>query len=178
MGNCSLKEQLRDDNSAGTYPLPTFLPLVAVNKGMFHFHCIIGRGGFSRVWKVEKKKECRVFAVKEMFKPRILTKQSVNSVLNEKRILRQLQNEYPYAPNANSFLVNMHYAFQDKENLYLVMDYMSGGDLRFQMLCRMRYTEAEASKHPRTHPHNRIYGRLRGPGPGVHPQPRHHPPRR
>ena len=27
----------------------------------------------------------------------------------------------------------MHYAFQDRENLYLVVDLMSGGDLRYHM---------------------------------------------
>lgn len=31
----------------------------------------------------------------------------------------------------------MHYAFQDRENLYLVMDYLSGGDLRYH-ICRNR----------------------------------------
>ena len=29
-----------------------------------------------------------------------------------------------------SFLVNMYYAFEDKDNLYLIIDLMSGGDLR------------------------------------------------
>jgi len=39
----------------------------------------------------------------------------------------------------------MAYAFQDKENLYLVMDLMLGGDLRYH-LCRKRtFTEAETS---------------------------------
>jgi serine/threonine protein kinase len=33
----------------------------------------------------------------------------------------------------HSFLVNMYFAFQDKENLYLVMDYMQGGDLRYHI---------------------------------------------
>lgn len=31
----------------------------------------------------------------------------------------------------SDFVVNMHYAFQDEENLYLVMDLMDGGDLNF-----------------------------------------------
>jgi serine/threonine protein kinase len=32
----------------------------------------------------------------------------------------------------------MYYAFQDRENLYLVMDYLSGGDLRYH-ICRHRF---------------------------------------
>jgi serine/threonine protein kinase len=40
----------------------------------------------------------------------------------------------------------MYYAFQDRENLYLVMDYLSGGDLRYH-LCRYRYfSEDKTSK--------------------------------
>lgn len=32
-----------------------------------------------------------------------------------------------------SFLVNMNYAFQDRENIYLVMDLLNGGDLRYHI---------------------------------------------
>lgn len=31
------------------------------------------------------------------------------------------------------FLVNMIYAFQDRDNLFLIMDLMPGGDLRYQI---------------------------------------------
>lgn len=37
----------------------------------------------------------------------------------------------------------MVYAFQDMENLYLVMDYVNGGDLRYHMGSRRRFTESE-----------------------------------
>ena len=53
---------------------------------------MIGKGGFSKVWKVERKKDRRLFALKEMAKARILAKRSVNSVMNEKKILSQLRN--------------------------------------------------------------------------------------
>ena len=43
--------------------------------------------------------------------------------------------------NAISFLINMNYAFQDRENLYLVCDLMSGGDLRFHIGKKKRFTE-------------------------------------
>lgn len=55
---------------------------------------------------------------------RIITKKSIESVLNERELLAELKHP---------FLVNMVYAFQDRLNLYLVMDYMPGGDLRFQL---------------------------------------------
>lgn len=64
----------------------------------------------------------------------IITKKSIPSVLNEKALLARLKHP---------FLVNMNCAFQDKENLYLVMEYMSGGDLRYHICCRKRFSEEE-----------------------------------
>jgi serine/threonine protein kinase len=58
------------------------------------FHYVIGRGGFGKVWKVEKKKEKKLYAMKEMHKGRIIQKRSVNSVMNEKKFLSQLNHPY------------------------------------------------------------------------------------
>ena len=46
----------------------------------------------------------------------------------------------------SSFLVNMHYAFQDRENLYLVIDLMPGGDLRYHFAKHRKFTEEQTSK--------------------------------
>ena len=39
----------------------------------------------------------------------------------------------------------MAYAFQDKENLYLVMDLMLGGDLRYHLMRKRSFNEQETS---------------------------------
>ncbi len=65
---------------------------MTVNKTQFQFYHMIGKGGFSKVWKVEKKKERRMLALKEMSKARILAKRSVHSVMNERKILSGLRN--------------------------------------------------------------------------------------
>jgi serine/threonine protein kinase len=41
------------------------------------------------------------------------------------------------------FIVNMHYAFQDRENLFLVMDLLLGGDLRYHIARQRRFTEQQ-----------------------------------
>jgi serine/threonine protein kinase len=41
------------------------------------------------------------------------------------------------------FIVNMQYAFQDRENLYLVMDLLTGGDLRFHIARHRRFSEEQ-----------------------------------
>lgn len=66
---------------------------MAISKSNFNYHYAIGKGGFGKVWKVERKKDMRLFAMKEMSKARVLTKRSVNSVLNERKILQQLNHK-------------------------------------------------------------------------------------
>jgi serine/threonine protein kinase len=65
-----------------------------------------------------------------------MAKKSIESVINEKCLLERVQSP---------FIVNMHYAFQDREVLYLVMDWMQGGDLRYHIGSRTRFTEIQAS---------------------------------
>ena len=65
---------------------------LAISKTNFGFEYVIGRGGFGKVWKVELRKEKKLFAMKEMAKARIISKRSVNSVMNEKKFLCQLNH--------------------------------------------------------------------------------------
>ena len=80
------------------------------------------------------KKTKQIYAMKEMSKARILSKKSVNSVINERKLLQNLKD---------SFIVNMQYAFQDSENLYLVMDLMPGGDFRYHLSRHKDFTEEQ-----------------------------------
>ena len=40
----------------------------------------------------------------------------------------------------------MHYSFEDRDNLYLVIDLMSGGDLRYHIGKHRRFSEEQTSK--------------------------------
>jgi len=75
MGNCNFKAEQEKDN------------VQATSKTNFHFQYVIGRGGFGKVWKVELRKGNKMYAMKEMAKARIISKRSVNSVMNEKKFL-------------------------------------------------------------------------------------------
>jgi serine/threonine kinase 32 len=91
MGNCQFKTDNVNDQKA-----------IIIQKSHFNFLYCIGKGGFGKVWKVTFKKNSQVFAMKEMAKARILSKRSVDSVINERTILTELKHQ---------FIVNMYYAF-------------------------------------------------------------------
>ena len=105
-----------------------------LNRSDFAFQYAIGRGSLGKVWVVEFHLDHRAYAMKEMLKLRIVTNESVNSVLNEQKLLSVLHHP---------FIVNMKFAFQDRDNLFLVMDLMKGGDLRYHMNIRKRFNEEE-----------------------------------
>ena len=103
-------------------------------RNLFEFLFVIGKGGFGKVWRVRYKKTKEIFALKEMSKRKILDKKSEYSINNERVFLSKLRHP---------FLVNMHYAFQDIDNLYLVIDVLNGGDLRFHCSRYRKFSEEQ-----------------------------------
>lgn len=58
--------------------------------------------------------------------------------MNERNLLNTVKHP---------FLVNMHFAYQDRDNLYLVMDLLPGGDLRYHIGRQRRFNEEQTSKY-------------------------------
>ena len=67
-----------------------------------------------------------------MSKVKIIDKRSEKSIKTEREFLSKLRHP---------FIVNMNCAFQDFENLYLVMDLLTGGDLRYHTCKYRRFSE-------------------------------------
>jgi len=67
----------------------------------------------------------------------VISKRSVHSVMNERELLASIRHP---------FMINMTFAFQDRENLFLVMDLMNGGDLRYHIGRNKRFSENTTSK--------------------------------
>ena len=105
-----------------------------VTKSSFDFINIIGRGGFGKVWKVYSRKYKKVFAMKEMSKTKIIDKRSEKSVKAERDML-ELMN--------HPFIINMHFSFQDSDNLYIAMDLLTGGDLRYHICKHKKFFEEQ-----------------------------------
>ncbi|KAF7836372.1 putative serine/threonine protein kinase IRE isoform X2 [Senna tora] len=80
----------------------------------------ISQGAFGRVFLARKRATGDLFAIKVLKKADMIRKNAVESILAERDILISVQNP---------FVVRFFYSFTCRENLYLVMEYLNGGDL-------------------------------------------------
>ncbi|THU63810.1 hypothetical protein C4D60_Mb01t19770 [Musa balbisiana] len=80
----------------------------------------ISRGAFGRVFLARKRVTGDLFAIKVLKKSDMVRKNAVESILAERNILISARNP---------FVVRFFYSFTCRENLYLVMEYINGGDL-------------------------------------------------
>ena len=69
-----------------------------------------------------------------MFKVKVIDRRSEFSIISERNLLSKLKHP---------FIVNMHFAFQDFSKLYLVMDLLTGGDLRYHIAKKKTFTEQQ-----------------------------------
>ncbi|WOG96941.1 hypothetical protein DCAR_0416280 [Daucus carota subsp. sativus] len=80
----------------------------------------ISRGAFGRVFLARKRATGDLFAIKVLKKADMIRKNAVESILAERDILISVRNP---------FVVRFFYSFTGRDNLYLVMEYLNGGDL-------------------------------------------------
>lgn len=96
---------------------------------------IIGRGAFGEVRLCRHIKTCEYFAVKKMEKTEMYKKNQLNHIRAERDVLA----------NANSdWVVQLYSSFTDAKNLYLVMEFLPGGDLMNLLIEKDVFTEEEA----------------------------------
>ncbi|CAG8693974.1 10399_t:CDS:2, partial [Acaulospora colombiana] len=80
----------------------------------------ISKGAFGSVFLAKKKTTGDYFAIKVLKKADMIAKNQITNVKAERMILMK-QAESP-------FVVKLYFTFQSKDNLYLVMEYLNGGD--------------------------------------------------
>lgn len=102
-----------------------------VNLNHFRLMRVVGRGAFGKVRIVERKDTNLSFALKYIRKDEVVRSESVRNIIRERRMLEHVNHP---------FICNLRYSFQDIEYMYLVVDLMSGGDLRFH-ISRKTFTE-------------------------------------
>ncbi|KAH9505131.1 Serine/threonine-protein kinase 32C, partial [Bulinus truncatus] len=103
-----------------------------VNFDHFQILRAIGKGSFGKVCIVQKKDSKLMFAMKYMNKTACIHQEAINNVIKEVEILKKVDHV---------FIVNLWYCFQDEEDMFMVVDLLLGGDLRYHMQEELNFTE-------------------------------------
>ena len=96
---------------------------------------IIGRGAFGEVHVCREKKTGKIYAIKKIKKYILVIKNQIRHVLNEQIIMSKASSPW---------IVDLKASFQEDEYLYLVMEYLPGGDLMNLLIQKDILTEKEA----------------------------------
>ncbi|XP_069990207.1 uncharacterized protein [Penaeus vannamei] len=99
-----------------------------------HFQVLraIGKGSFGKVCIVQKRDSKQMFAMKYMNKTQCEARDALSNVFREIEILASL---------SHPFLVNLWFSFQDEEDMFMVVDLLLGGDLRYHVQQGVQYTD-------------------------------------
>ena len=86
----------------------------------FSFQRTLGTGSFGRVHLVQSKHNQRFYAVKVLKKAQVVKMKQIEHTNDERRMLQQVKH---------AFLITLWGTFQDAKNVYMVMDFVEGGEL-------------------------------------------------
>ena len=92
---------------------------------------LVGKGSFGKVMQVRYKATGEIFAMKMLSKQHILEHGEVEHTMAERNILQKLHHP---------FLMNLHYSFQTDDKLYLILDFVNGGELFYHLQREHRFS--------------------------------------
>ncbi|KAM6184178.1 serine/threonine-protein kinase 32C [Erethizon dorsatum] len=118
--------------SAATARKPVFDDKEDVNFDHFQILRAIGKGSFGKVCIVQKRDTEKMYAMKYMNKQQCIERDEVRNVFRELEILQEIEHV---------FLVNLWYSFQDEEDMFMVVDLLLGGDLRYHLQQNVQFSE-------------------------------------
>ncbi|KAA8517631.1 hypothetical protein F0562_015105 [Nyssa sinensis] len=121
-------QELSDNDSVVEEPLEYIddnsTKVKSVGLEDFEVMKLVGQGAFGKVFQVRKRGTSEIYAMKVMRKDKIMEKNHAEYMKAERDILTKI--DHP-------FIVQLKYSFQTKYRLYLVLDFVNGGHLFFQL---------------------------------------------
>lgn len=103
-----------------------------ININHFEIVKVIGRGSFGKVYLVQKTDTKEFFAMKVLKKEAISTSAQRIHTFAERKILQNIDSP---------FVVKLHYAFQNPDKLYFVMDFLNGGEMYTHLRKKVKFNE-------------------------------------
>jgi protein kinase A len=97
----------------------------------FKIERTLGTGSFGRVHLVQSKHNQRYYAVKVLKKQQVVKMKQIEHTNDERKMLQRCKHP---------FLITLWGTFQDSKNLYMVMDFIEGGEL-FSLLRKSQVSE-------------------------------------
>ncbi|KAL1305879.1 hypothetical protein AAFC00_004029 [Neodothiora populina] len=123
----SRNDTAHTSNGAASSPMPSHPASnpIRETKGKytlsdFTISRTLGTGSFGRVHLVQSKHNQRFYAVKVLKKAQVVKMKQVEHTNDERRMLQKVKHP---------FLITLWGTFQDSKNLYMVMDFIEGGEL-------------------------------------------------
>ncbi|XP_027148079.1 serine/threonine-protein kinase tricorner isoform X1 [Coffea eugenioides] len=101
----------------------------------FELLTMIGKGAFGEVRVCREKTTGHVYAMKKLKKSEMLRRGQVEHVKAERNLLAEVDS---------NCIVKLYCSFQDEEYLYLIMEYLPGGDMMTLLMRKDTLTEDEA----------------------------------
>jgi serine/threonine protein kinase len=125
-------------SASGTAPVAKTPPRRASTLGEARQHVqlsdfevlrVVGKGSFGRVMLSRRRKTGKLYAIKVLDKAAIVKRKQIEHTKAERRVMERVA-EHPY-------IVQLKFAFQSPTRLYLILEYVPGGELFFH-LARLR----------------------------------------
>mmetsp|Transcript_23916 Transcript_23916/g.28937 ORF Transcript_23916/g.28937 Transcript_23916/m.28937 type:complete len:515 (-) Transcript_23916:172-1716(-) len=95
---------------------------------------IIGRGAFGEVRICRERDTQKIYAMKKLKKAEMVRRGQIEHVRAERNLLAEVNSPC---------VVKLYYSFQDEEYLYLIMEYLPGGDVMTLLMRKDTLTEDE-----------------------------------
>ena len=115
------KKQRKLDNYSRTESAFLRVKRLSLSPSNFLQLQVIGRGAYGQVSLVQKLDNGKIYAMKTMKKTAMILQHQLAHVKAERDLMS--------LATSNPWITKLFYSFQDSQNLYLVMEFMSGGDL-------------------------------------------------
>ena len=129
--NSEKDEPFLSSNEEGSQEFTT-----KVVRGDFDEMKVLGKGSFGKVLLVRYKKNQKLYAMKILKKAVIMKNNEEIHTKTERKILAKINHP---------FIVSLYFAFQDEKKLYLITEFMQGGEL-FYHLHRERFFSNERTQ--------------------------------